>query len=92
MSTNTETIPSTIEHLDFPTPCQHTQHDNLHVDGDPAAYIVKFRHDCGIHRPAYALCKSGWQRMDYVKCPPQLGGCGANGLPRHEVLTIVEVL
>jgi hypothetical protein len=91
MSTAAAPEVTTIEHLDFPTPCQHSQHELLHVPDDPAKYIVEFHHECGLTR-RYALCHSGWVPMKFTACPPHLGGCGAKHLPRVEVFTIIETL
>lgn len=81
----------TIEHLDFPVACEHTEHHQRHPEGESAAYIVTRSRPCGCPggRNRYALCHSGWRLMGrgHVRCIV----CGAESA-RDDVIHIVEVL
>lgn len=83
---------STIEDLDFPIPCEHSEHPTRHVVDQPAAYIIAFQCPACGRTGRYPMCESGWTEMhrasDTVWDKP---GCGAR-VPLGETMWIAEVL
>lgn len=80
-----------IEHLDFPTLCGHSWHDQFHVADQPAKYIVRFSCAECSRSLDYPMCESGWAILlvcDKTRCL----GCNAVTAPLNRTVNIIKVL
>ena len=82
MKPTTTLDPTTVEDLDFEPdlPCEHSDHNTLHVPEQPAAYLVAFGPcpECGRGYEAL-MCQSGWER--FCKIDAMCNRCGWIGGP-----------
>jgi hypothetical protein len=91
--TTTQPATVTIEHLDFDPalPCESSEHPELHVPAEAAAYLVRPRCSrCGNQPVDFLLCASGWDVFGARGC--HCRSCDANDMPRDECMTILRVL